>query len=266
GGAGGSGGVGGGGAGGGGSGVGDGPGGGGTSVDFQLRLVQGSDEYHGSSNWVTNSFTPTAGARIVVLNSMIIEASGSFGSSLTISDSQGLTWTSIGYVDESSYWAITTRAWISSPAANTSMTLSLGAGGNNVFEYRVIAFEVTNSDGQFGGFVVDNNLPNDGPASMTLTSNPPTGSLGVFSRFQDEGGSGLTMDTGWEYLDSVGTPSGYHWKAAAVRPNIPDTSVSILDIMVNQEGSLYKTIGLAFYVTPAGANDGGPGDPGDPSP
>lgn len=57
--------------------------------------------YWGTSNWTSGSFTPTAGKRLLVILGGMHQSSIDVASSLTLSDSQGLTWTSIGSVNNS---------------------------------------------------------------------------------------------------------------------------------------------------------------------
>jgi len=224
-----------------------------SAVEYTDLYEQASPLFWGTDSWTSGSFVPTAGRRLVVILAGFGDFNNDLSGSLTLSDSQGLNWTSIGNVGDSAAWSYGQRAFISSSVpSSTSTTLTADAGAFNIIGYMISVIEVEYSDGTASGFVGDAAMNNDGAESLTLSQSATTGSLGVFVKHLDEGlnAAAPSMDTGWSVITHLRDSDNMHPLSVAVRPNMTGTAVTILDMINGATGSLIKTVGMAFTLNP----------------
>jgi hypothetical protein len=124
-----------------------------VAVTYAQLVSAQSGTNHGTGNYTSSSFTPTAGRRlIVVAANMIISGSSDPSGSMTVSSPE-LTWTKIAGVGSAVSWAQGMCCWISSPVPAGSRTVAVGNGGLNVYVWFLSVIEVAGADGTFAGVV-----------------------------------------------------------------------------------------------------------------
>jgi hypothetical protein len=196
------------------------------------------------------SFTPVAGTYLVAITGVMVQSGVTDPSgALTITDSQGLTWTRIGIVGNASTWSIGMAAWVCTvtPAAS-SMTITLDCGANNVWRYFITVLGVAASSGSAGGFASNTAAAVDGAYSETLSAAPTANDLSVFARFLDNNGTpALSMGAGWTVATDRQDSGGGGALAVATRGSSTSSTVSVSDAAVGSAAN--KAIDFAFNVT-----------------
>jgi len=158
-----------------------------------------------ADNVTTGSFTPTSGALLVVL--VVGAADDSTGP--TISDSEGLTWTTLDTANRGGY-ANFAGAWSTVIGTGVSMTVTVdaGNGGGGMFRTGLTAteFEDFNATTPIPESGVENN--NDGTRTGSISISMGTTSetdstvlaMGTVSNTTPAAGD-ITPGTGWTELD-----------------------------------------------------------------
>lgn len=230
------------------------------SVTYVERLSQSKTiGFPSSDPAIFDAFTPADGERLLVIvagQERLAQTDPNFANSWDISDSQGLTWTSIDWVGNGTSAAIGMRAWISSPAAATPTTITLDCSFYMFISNELKVLGLQGATDVVIGYVEDNDAATDGGYDVTLTASPTTDDLTIYARYIDaDGDCTLDMASGWTELSSVvsltGSPLG-----VAVRDSSTSTTVAVVDTRTNSE-TVRKAIDFAFVIT---AVTGGPVD------
>lgn len=199
---------------------------------------------------ITSSFTPAAGEQLllIVAGEEKLAHNQDFTGSWTISDTQGLTWTPIDSVANTTSDAIGMRAWLSSPAAASSVTVTIDCSFYFFFSNEIKVLGLTGLSGTIAGYVEDAAAATDGGYTRTLTTAPTVDDLTIFARYlKADQDTALDMETGWTELASVpsllGAPLG-----VATRTGSTSTSVVVDDTQVTSVPNAARAIDFAFIV------------------
>lgn len=220
------------------------------AVSYAVRLAQSVVIGFPSSNpAVTNAFTPAAGEQLLCLvaGTEQLQQNADFTGSWTITDSQGLTWTQIDRVANATVKAGGMTAWVSSPAAATSMTITIDCSFYMFISNEIVVYGLTGTAGAIAGYVENGNAATDGAYTATLTTAPTANDLSVYARYIDsDAACTLSMDTGWTVDASLtGLATGAF--AVATRPSATSTTVSVLDTDTGST-TKRKAVDFAFIV------------------
>jgi hypothetical protein len=195
--------------------------------------LQVSGDNHGTGAYTTGSFTPPSNSLLVVV-AYLMTASGSGGAdrsgSLTVSDSQALTWTPRANIGNTNSFALGKRAWTAPVTTGASMTVSVDCGANDIYKYHVHLYAYTGYDtGSPVGATVtsDQGGSSDGNFSITLSSAPASTSEVVAAVGIDPGVGVNAMNhgSGWTeiYETIIAQDSG---SQSQVRTGSTSTSVA----------------------------------------
>lgn len=198
---------------------------------------------------VFDAFTPAAGERLLAIVGAqeVLAHTQDFTGSLTISDTQGLTWTPIDAVANIAADAIGMRAWISSPATATSTTVTIDGSFYFFFSNELKVLGLSGASGAIVGYVENAAAATNGADALTLAAAPTTDDLTVFARYLDSDvGSGLDMGTGWTELAAVTGLLGESF-GVAIRTSSVSTTVTVTDTAVDA-ATVDKAISFAFTV------------------
>ncbi len=140
------------------------------------RINSASADNFGTGAYTSASFTPTPNSLVVVWGFGIEESADSIeGTSFTILDSIGSTFTSRVATTTSPGWGYGVRCWTSeagsSPAART---VSIDCGATNIHAYRLFIDDITGYDTgtPVTGAIVGSDADGNGAASVTLAASP----------------------------------------------------------------------------------------------
>lgn len=207
---------------------------------------------YGTGSWMSGSFTPTAGRRLLAIASAMRDGgTASIATAMTISSNQLITWTPVATINQPSAWAIGSKVWVSSVVEANPTTITLDCGTNPIGIYFLDVIEFTGGALPITNVVSSATAPTDGAYTVTLAQSAVAGDLTVFHRFIDEGPGGLAMSGGGFSViaDSTDT-NGYGGFGVAASGSFSGTSISIAD--TNTAGSTwYKAIdvGLSIQAT-----------------
>jgi hypothetical protein len=223
-----------------------------NGVTYTTLINSLSTATFGTGTAATAAFTPPAGTQLLAItggqeDNGVSDPSGDF----TVSDSQGLTWTRVGAVGNASNWSHGLVAWISTPAAATSMTVSFDCGTRNIYRYFYGVIALGGASGTAAGTVTNATSTTNGAYTVTLTATPDVAGLTVFARLLDTAVTTLSMGSGWSVVVDQGDSSARGALAIAVRPSSNSTTVSIADTNV-ADTTTAKASDLAFILTEAG--------------
>lgn len=224
------------------------------AISYTTLINSKSAAGFGGGTFTTASFTPTANRQLLVVMSAE-EDSGTTDPAafFTISDSQGLTWTRVGYIGNAVTWSQGIVAWVSGPAAATSSTVSFNCGAGRLIDiYFHGVLEFDGGTGATAGLVVTSATTTDGAYTKTLGVAPTDADLSVFVRMLDSSTTTLSMGVGWTVVIDQSDPAGNGALAVAVRPTSTSTTVSVADTNVTGV-PVGKASDMAFIVTAATA-------------
>jgi len=169
------------------------------------RLQATSATSFGTGAYTPASFTPSNNSLLYVVAFFIANTDdASEGTSLTITDSAGLTWTSRAASTTSPGWSYGVRVWTAPVTTGVSMTVSIDCGTTDVYCYRVEVYDFTNYDTvtPVQGAVVGSDADGDGAHSLTLGATPATDSI-LMAHVATGYGSGtgsVTPNANWTEL------------------------------------------------------------------
>lgn len=225
------------------------------------RIASSSAETFGTGAYTSASFTPNNNSLLVAIGFAMEETdTGLEGTSLTITDSAGLTWTSRAATTTSPAWSYGIRIWTAPVTTGTSMTVSLDAGAFNVHQYRLIVVDYTSYDTgtPVGGTVVGSDADGDGAAAITLSSAPASASeviaaclTGVFT-----GSGSVTPGTGWTEIDDSATANWVVYQTQ-IRTGSTSDSVDWNDVLASGTGFGGSTL-AAVEIRHVAASGGQP--------
>ena len=206
--------------------------------------------------WDTDSFTPAAGTRLIAVVGLVTVDGVDRSGTISISDSQGLTWTPIGAVGDSDGVDTALAAWISDDAtAAVSTTITFTTTASDVFQYVAGVVEVDGSDGTIAGYVEDITPPLNGSGTITLGATPTTDDVVLYLR-----ALGYATDNGWGAIDvaspytqalvSPGNLSGLTFVASDAATT---TTITINDASPGYDPST-RMVDMAFIVRAGGAS------------
>lgn len=204
----------------------------------------------GTGNYTSSSFTPASNSLLLaVAMAMAYSENGLSSSSLTITDSVGLTWTSrvlapvIG-------WPKGGRMWTAPVSSGQPMTVSIGFSGLAVYGaslcvYEYTDYNVSSPTGATGGGVLPS--PSDGPFSFNLSANPLASSdvvAGAIVGIASGHAGGIDPGSGWTELFDQGY-EGYGWCKMQVQARTGSTSPTVSWADVNAGSG---TAGSSSYM------------------
>lgn len=164
-----------------------------------------SGSAHGAGVATTSSFTPANNSLLYVVATFIATTDdASEGTSLTITDSAGLTWTSRAATATSPAWSYGIRVWTAPVTTGTSMTVSVDIGATAAQYIRVEVYEFTSYDTgtPVAGAVTGSDADGDGAHSITLGATPRTDSILMSHMFVGLGSASgtVTENANWTLL------------------------------------------------------------------
>lgn len=193
------------------------------------RIASSSAETFGTGAYTSASFTPNNNSLLVAIGFAIEETdTGLEGTSLTITDSAGLTWTSRAATTTSPAWSYGIRIWTAPVTTGTSMTVSLDAGAFNVHQYRLVVVDYTSYDTgtPVGATAIGSDADGDGAASITLSASPLSDAEVIAACLTgvNAGSGSVTPGTGWTEIDDSATAN---WTVYQVQTRTSSTSTSV---------------------------------------
>ncbi|HSC07832.1 MAG TPA: hypothetical protein VLD59_13475, partial [Steroidobacteraceae bacterium] len=183
----------------------------------------------GTGGFASNAFTPSNNSLLVVIAFFIDQAdSGSEGTSLTITDSVGLTWTSRAATTGSPAWSYGLRIWTAPVTTGVSMTVTIDCGAVSVDIYRVEVYDYTGYDTTtpVGATATGTDADGDGAASITLSAAPATTSEVIASALtvlNADVNIGITNGAGFTELFDADMSAGFGWSETEVRSGSTST-------------------------------------------
>ncbi len=216
-----------------------------------------SDIVVSTASWDTGSFTPTASTRLLVSVSAIGLTGVDISGDLTISDSQGLTWTQVGAVGKTDGEGLDTglATWISSPVAATSTTITFDCGSRLIYQWAAGAIELAGTDATIAGYVEDASITQDGSFTVTLGATPAADDVVFYIRtfgYPTDGGWGAaTVDS--PYSQVYLSPGSNNGITAIGSDSATTTSISFTDASPSYApGDM--GVEMAFIVRASGAS------------
>ena len=215
----------------------------------------------GTGNWTTAAFTPPASCLLVV-SIGAMENSGSadaVGAAITISDSQGLTWTTAVTASASFAFSDGMRIFYAQGAAASSMTVTAGTGGKTIGSYfvQVVAYTGFDTTTPVNGTATLiqgslSNHTNPFPVTTTLSSAPVTGDE-VFSAINVNKSITGSIVAGATYTILSGAAlvnSNWGQSSAQTRTSSTSTTADYSDLQNSGAGTIFDYAG-AFVVVKA---------------
>lgn len=203
-------------------------GGGGGSVAF-VGTEYAASFPDDTAPTTTSAFTPNAGSKLLVIAALLGPSDeGDWSATLSISDTQTLTWTPLAndFITPSSYGgAQGYRIWLSSAAAASSMTVTVSSASGQ-WRTSIVVAEVTGAQAAINGLTQDDTAPLSGGYTATLGAAPTADDMSVFLRFGNNDGSGSYTMTGWTTVADLTTP-GETILFVAVRTGSTSTSATL---------------------------------------
>jgi hypothetical protein len=216
----------------------------------------------GTGSWTTDAFTPTAGTRLIAIVGFCTVDGVDTSGDITITDSQGLTWTKIGDCGATDGVDTAVVAWISGPVAATSTTLTFDVGARDVFQYCAAVVEVAGASGTIAGYVENPAAPQNGGATVTLGATPSTDDVVIYARCL-----GYATDNGWgaidvasPYTQALVSPGSLIGITIAASDAATTTTITINDASPGYTPS-ERLVDMAFIVRTTGGG-GSSSDPG----
>lgn len=230
------------------------------------KIAANSGTSFGTGAYTTASFTPAAGATLVVAVMAFSNAADALaGADITITDSLGpLTWTERAVTTTHPNWGYGIRVFSAVAPSATAMTITVDAGAFNVHDWRVEVEQIEAGVGNtvgFGGKAVGNTTGVDA-FNMTLDATPAASSI-IFAWMNEGMGSGTgdaTAGTGWTELYDAATTSVSGWVTfhGQMITGVTSTSVDWVDILT-AGGSMPGAVFAAIEVKEvAGGGGSGP--------
>lgn len=225
------------------------------------RINSASADNFGTGAYTSGSFTPNANSLVVVWGFGIEESADTIeGTSFTISDSIGSSFTSQLATTTSPGWGYGIRCWTSlagaSPAART---VSIDCGATNVHAYRLFIDDITAFDTgtPVAGAIVGSDADGNGAAALTLAATPAVGDIiyGAAAIGISSGTPSVTPGSGFtELLDALST-GWANWHLETIT-GVTSTNVDWADLNAGAGTNLGASL-AALIIRNAGGGGGG---------
>lgn len=151
---------------------------------------------------VTGSFTPNAGSRLMAVVCISTGGNTYDVSHLSITDSQGLTWTEVNRVGYTDAFRRGFAVWTSSAAAASAMTVTINSSTSDLYGTIIVVTEWTGTDGTSTGWAGQIDAPLTGGYTRTLAAAPTADDASIFVRVVDLGTTTHAM-SGWTEAANV---------------------------------------------------------------
>lgn len=222
------------------------------------RIASTSASGFGAGAYTSASFTPSNNSLLVVIGFAMEQAdNGLEGTSLTITDSAGLTWTSRAATTTSPAWSYGIRIWTAPVTTGVSMTVSIDAGASSIEFYKLHISDYTSNTTSAipgTGTIVGSDADGDGAATITLSSAPATSSeviAACLTGLASTSGT-VTPGAGWTEVDEqVGASWGIF--QVQVRTGSTSTAVDWADVLATGTGFGGATLAAFEIAETAGA-------------
>jgi len=208
----------------------------------------------GTGSFTTSAFTPPNNSLLVAII-CVDETGGTTDptTDLTITDSQGLTWTSRVAGGDAVTWTFGQRIYTAPVTTGASMTVTVDCAARDIYMYdvQVVSFTGYNTGSPTGGKVVTTGLAVNGADQITLDASPASGSY-VLGCLLANGPDAATPDPGSAFTELRDAFAA----AMSVQLQYRTGSTSpIVDwVAVNTVGSdNAKTMGIAIEIKASGA-------------
>lgn len=186
-----------------------------------------------SAAQTTSSFTPGNSVLLVVLAYFTATSNdGSRGTTLTITDSAGLTWTSREATTAAPNWSYGIRAWTAPVTTGVSMTVSVDVGATTIDAMRIEVYEYSDYDTvtPVGATAIGSDADGAGAASVTLSASPLSSSevlaMAGFTLNTSTAGT-VTEGAGWTELFDTSLIAGASFGHAQSQVRGSSTSTSV---------------------------------------
>ena len=225
----------------------------------RLGQITGATGFFGTGAFTTNSFTPSDSSLLVVGASVQQhQAGGDYSSSLTISDSVGLTWTPRVNVGAGTDFGTAARIWTAPVSSGASMTVTLDCGAIDIAWYLASIIDYTGYDtgspvGVSGSAIRTSGFGTPDVATITLGGTPASTSE-IFGAIAADKGSPQAIVHGsgnTELYDIANTDWGDG--ESQVRPAGSASTSLIWDDVRNTAASLFDWAAVAIEIKEATA-------------
>jgi hypothetical protein len=221
------------------------------------RISSASADSFGTGAYTSASFTPTANSLVVVWGWAIEESADAIeGTSLTVLDSIGSSFTSRVATTSSPGWGYGIRCWTSeaggSPAART---VSIDCGATNIHAYRLFIDDITGYDTgtPVAGAIVGTDADGNGAASVTLAATPTADDIiyGAVATGINSGTIAVTPGTGFTELLDASSAGWANWELETVT-GVTSTTVDWIDLNSSTGSALGSTLAALIIKNAAG--------------
>jgi hypothetical protein len=214
----------------------------------------------GAGAYTPASFTPSNNVLVGVLaRAMQTDDTGLEGTTLTITDSAGLTWTSRVASATSPGWSYGHRFWTAPVTTGESMTVSIDAGAFSVEIYRVEVYQWADYDTvtPVGATADGTDADGNGAAAITLGAAPASNSevIAFMTTVMNSGASSAAPGAGWTELFDFSSAAGFITAQTQVRSGSTSTSVDWADLS-DGAGSPLGTVLSAVEIRHAASGGG----------
>ena len=208
----------------------------------------------GPGAYTTAAFTPPDNSLLCVTIEAIDDSGSNIATTLTLSDSAGLTWLKRISVDTGSGGFNTATQFYMAPVTTgVSMTLTLDAGALNIQHYSVsvVAYTGHNAASPIG--VTASGIQTSGftgppdPFSLTLSGAPASTSEVFAALGANRSTSGATPGSGWTEVHDVQGSGAWGGLQTQVRTGSTSTSVTWADARAGG-GSLFNLAAIAVEI------------------
>lgn len=207
----------------------------------------------GTASWASASFTPAAGALIlVIVFARGAALQGNFAANLTVSDGTN-TYTPRVTQGNAPDFAMQGRCWTAPEAAGASRTITMDSGSNDVscamwFIYELTDYNVATPTGGKASAALS--TPPDGAINMTLDATPLSSSVVISAYGVDGDSSGtiaVTPGAGWSEDGEVGNVTIAAYAQSQQRTSSTSTSVDWVDVRAGTMAT-FSGVGVALEV------------------
>jgi hypothetical protein len=199
------------------------------------RINSASADSFGTGAYTSASFTPTANSLVVVWGYGIEESADAIeGTSFTVLDSIGSTFTSRVATTTSPNWGYGIRCWTSEAGASpAARTVSIDCGATNIHAYRLFIDDITGYDTgtPVAGAIVGSDADGNGAASVTLAATPTADDIiyGAAAIGLSAGSGAVTSGTGFTELLDANSAGWANWHLETVT-GVTSTTVDWVDL------------------------------------
>jgi hypothetical protein len=150
------------------------------------------------------------------------------GTSLTITDSLGLSWTNITATTSSPNWSYGASAWRTAIGTGQSMTVSIDCGATNIHSYRVVVDDWTDYDTAtpIGATALGTDADGQGAASINLSASPASSSYVIGCACVAAAAGNITVTAGATFTETSDVNSA-GWCGYQVEERTGSTSTTV---------------------------------------